>query len=244
MDKINISSVMEDVDIIASSKRPDTQKDIMADYVPVKKPRSVNPNASEVGKTKIKTNLRILNENYIEHPSENEVVKQTDKTKEKKMSLSTRALCAIEEIKIKRKKIEIKAVSSGRIVTKVDKDKKPFPFAGILCAFLFTAVFMYMLSLYVQIDDYSSQIVSLKNEMAELVEEETALKIKIENKFNLAMVEKIATEEYGMVKADNLPKKYITVTEDDVTEIYKTEPKSGLGVLLSAFGSALRALLE
>jgi len=51
-------------------------------------------------------------------------------------------------------------------------------------------------------------------QIAVLKEEAGRLEVQLENKYDLAEVERIATQEYGMVASSSLPKKYVSVTED------------------------------
>ena len=132
-----------------------------------------------------------------------------------------------------RKPLRAARRKSGPLVTEKVSSKSPFPIFAIATCFVVTAVFMYILSLYVKLDDYNADISSMQNQIAELGEQATVLEVSIERKFNLDMVEKIATEEYGMVSVDGLPKSYVSVSGEDEygTESSadgKTEEKSSV----------------
>ena len=62
----------------------------------------------------------------------------------------------------------------------------------------------------------------------ELKEEVTRLELQMESKFDLDEIERIATEEYGMVVSTSLSKKYVSVaTGEDVWEETKREEEPG-----------------
>lgn len=124
-----------------------------------------------------------------------------------------------------------------RVITKKAAVSTPIPISLILSCVLLAAVFMYMLSLSVQIEECSSSIDSLQNRIAELKEESTQLEVQLENKYDLDEVERIATQEYGMVVASSLQKKYISVSpESDIwEETEKEEKESAIDRIFSSF---------
>lgn len=155
-----------------------------------------------------------------------------------------------EELSLVPKKAEEELLptedTGAKVVTRKAAVKAPVPVAIILCSILITSVFMYMLSLYVQIQECNQSIASLQSTIAQKKEESTRLEVQIESKYDLDEIERIATEEYGMVSADSLPKRYISVTSgEDVAEaIGEGAEESGISKLLSGFASAIRDLLE
>ncbi|MBR2616463.1 MAG: hypothetical protein IKC69_07280 [Clostridia bacterium] len=115
----------------------------------------------------------------------------------------------------------------AKVVTRATARTKPVPLAMIVSCVLIAAVFMYMLSLYVQIEEYSHSIDTMESEIAGMKEEVTQLEVQLENKYDLDEVERIATQEYGMVAASTLPKKYVSVTEEkEVWQEVEEEEKS------------------
>ena len=114
----------------------------------------------------------------------------------------------------------------ARIVTTKVRVKAQVPLAIIFSCVLVAAVFMYMLSLYVQIEEYSYSIDQMESRIAKLRDEATQLEIRLENKYDLAEIERVATQEYGMVQESILPKKYVSITDgEDVWEETKNEPE-------------------
>ncbi len=124
-----------------------------------------------------------------------------------------------------------------RVVTRAAAVSAPVPLALIASCVVLAVVFMYMLSLTVQIEEYSSSIDSLQNRIAELKDETTQLEVQLENKYDLDEVERIATQEYGMVMSSSLQKKYISVSsENDVwEETEKEKEESAIEKFFSSF---------
>ena len=114
-----------------------------------------------------------------------------------------------------------------RVITRAVAAKAPVPLSIIFSCALIAVVFMYMLSLSVQIEEYTLSIDEIESQIAELKEEATQLEVQMENKYDLDEVERIATQELGMVAASSLPKKYVSVSkEGDVWEETEKEEKS------------------
>ena len=148
--------------------------------------------------------------------------------------------------KLNRELVETPAASpAAREKIKITTERKPLPIALIVSVLLITAVFMYMLSLNVQIEEYSRSISSMEGEIAALKEEATRLEVELESKYDLDEIERISTQEYGMVSADSLPKTYISVNEEG--EVYETSElaeENGVSKLISGFLSTLRSLFD
>ncbi len=148
-------------------------------------------------KKRISGNLHKLNRSLVEHPKE-------------------------EKGEIVRKED-----NGARVETRAAAVSAPIPLAFIFSLFILVAVFMYMVSLNVQVEEYSHSIDVMESRIAELKEETTQLEVQLESKYDLDEVERIATQEYGMVLGSTLSKKYISVSsEEDVwQETEKVEEK-------------------
>lgn len=118
----------------------------------------------------------------------------------------------------------------ARVVTKKVASKTQIPFAYMLSLILVTGVLMYVLFLFVQVEEYSKSISEMESRIAELKEEATRLEVQLESKYDLDEIERIATQEYGMVVSSTLPKKYISVSasEDLWQEVVDEDEKPGL----------------
>lgn len=133
-----------------------------------------------------------------------------------------------------------RAVREPKFITvrKERKERKPFPLGIVLVLAMITALFLFMMMNYAEIDQYNGEIRDLQNTMAKLQNEQKKLEVRLDNKDDRATFEQFAVEELGMVKADTLDKYIVTLSPSDKTEImeYEDEEDSGFGYLL--FGLA------
>ncbi len=136
------------------------------------------------------------------------------------------------------------AVREPRFVTvrKKKQDRTPFPFGLVAILVLITAMFLFMMMNYAQIDQYKGSIRDLQDEVAALQAEQKKLDVRLENKDDRAAFEAFATEQLGMVKSDSLNKYIITLSPQDKTEImeYEPEEEDGFGYLFSGLAEVVR----
>ena len=148
----------------------------------------------------------------------------------------------------KRKMARRKATREPKFITvrKQRKERKPFPFGVVVVLTLITALFLFMMMNYAEIDQYNGEIRDLKNEIAEMQAEQKKLEVRLENKDDRAAFEKYATEQLGMVKSDTLDKYIVTLSPEDKTEImeYEDEKDTGFGYLLSGLAEVMRGFFE
>ena len=179
-----------------SGRKAERKETHVADsYSPKVRPRETHPDEISPEK-RISKNLNKLNRRLVDTP-------------------------AGEMVRGKEEKSEAEAGEDRgiKVVTRTAARVAPVPLAMIFSCALIAVVFMYMLSLNVQIEEYSYSIDLMESQIAELKEEATKLEVQLENKYDLDEVERIATQEYGMVAASSLPKKYVSVIEEkDVWE--------------------------
>lgn len=137
-----------------------------------------------------------------------------------------------------------RAVREPKFITvrKERKERKPFPLGIVMVLALITALFLFMMMNYAEIDQYNGEIRDLQNTLAKLQNEQKKLEVRLENKDDRAAFEQFAVEELGMVKADTLDKYIVTLTPEDKTEImeYEDEEDSGFGYLLSGLAEVMR----
>lgn len=133
----------------------------------------------------------------------------------------------------------------AKVKTSRSSVKGSAPVAIIFSCVLVVLVFMYMLSLNVTVEEYSKSVSELQSDISKLKEEATQLEVQLESRYDLDEVERIATQEYGMVSADSLPKKYVSVSEDtDVMLVQPGEEENGLHTLVTGLVSAIRDMLS
>lgn len=138
-----------------------------------------------------------------------------------------------------------KKVNVGEMERRSEIAKTPFPIPYIICIILLTVIFLYVIHLYIEIDDLNSELTDYNNMIVEMKREQTDLEIKKNSMYDLEEIERIAREEYGMVNKDQLPKQYITPDSEDNIEIIETKSSEvAPGALMSGFAKAISNLLS
>lgn len=134
------------------------------------------------------------------------------------------------------------AVRDPRFITvrKERADRKPFPLGMLMILVLITALFLFMMMNFAELDQYNSEIRDLNNELAELKTEQKKLETRLEGRDDLNAYKLFAEEQLGMV-ADEGERRYVKLNPEDKTEImeYDDEGEGG-GYLLSGLAEVLR----
>lgn len=228
----------------STEKKAAPEKDPMEGYVSRPNPRKGYAGEKPNGE-RIRSNLNRINKRYVAIPYRNREEKgmETEPAAPTAGGVRRRATriptTRADNSSISRRRVAGSVKTRVEVVTEKNTARKPFPLGVILCCIAVTALFMYMISLEIRIDDYSSNISSLKGEIGQINDEITSLDLRLQSKYDLDEIERIAVEEYGMVRADTLPKKYVSLAGEDVTEVIPPEESSGLGNLLSVFAALL-----
>ena len=135
-----------------------------------------------------------------------------------------------------------------RIHTIPQIERKPFPIAFIFTALMCSLLFMYMIYNIVRINEYTIDIAKLKSRLSELTAQQNELTLKLDKKNDLVEIERIATQEYGMVKRDKVAKQYVNVGDGDVIEVETSDESDtvadGLSSLMSAISSNFGDILD
>ncbi len=96
----------------------------------------------------------------------------------------------------------------------------------LLCIAAVLIVGGYLLYSHIALNNVSDQLIRAKNELTALEGEAGALQVSIDTKNQMGEIERIATEELGMVKIENYQIQTINLLTDDTIEIVKDEPKN------------------
>ena len=144
----------------------------------------------------------------------------------------------------------IKVVAAVKELPKVRtiKAKKtvPFPTSVVFVSVICTVLFMFMMLTMAQINEFTQDISALQNELSELVKQEEELKLNVELKNDLRVIEDTAVNELGMVKSDEVKKQYVIIGTEDKIEVVEPETTddSLLNTVMSSIGENFRELLE
>lgn len=157
-----------------------------------------------------------------------------------------------------RKKTVAKKRKAVRTVRRTSD--RPFPFAFIVMAAMSTVLLMYIIYNLVSLNEMTIELAESQSMLTQLVNEEKELSLKLELKNDLLEIEKIATEEYGMVKNDKVVKQYINIEGEDKIEVNAEKSRASVemqnsneadheenGVfsnVMSAFAKRFEKLLE
>lgn len=139
-----------------------------------------------------------------------------------------------------------RAVREPRFITvrKQRTDRKPFPLGMLLILGLITALFLFMMMNFAELDQYNSEIRDLNNELAELKTEQKKLETRLEGRDDLNAYKTFAEEQLGMV-ADEGEKRYVKLNPEDKTEIMEyDDEEGGTGYLLSGLAEVLRGFFS
>lgn len=115
---------------------------------------------------------------------------------------------------------------------------------------LFAVVVMMIIYSFSAISEFKQEISSLENKKAELTEEISELSLRMDMKEDIRTIEKIATEELGMVKSNRVESKYINLTEGDRIEVVNnsdgadTNDYGIFSTMLSTVGSNWDTVLD
>lgn len=143
----------------------------------------------------------------------------------------------------------MRAVRTVEVVNVKKKDKSPFPWSVVLVAALMTALFLFMMMNYAEVDKYRSENAQLSNQLASLEKDQAELEVELGNKYDLKEIREYATEELGMVHVNEMPVNnihYITVEQEDATEMHEYDDgeEGGFGFLLTGLGEVIKDFLK
>lgn len=128
---------------------------------------------------------------------------------------------------------------------RVEKQKAPMGIIlGIVIAFVLLLGVVYSFS---QISESNAELSAMKTKIAEVEAEAAKMSLIIEEKNDIGVIEKRATEELNMVKEGSVQKKYITVSGGDRIVLENTEAeeeKGFFGSMLSSVSATFEDLLD
>ena len=126
----------------------------------------------------------------------------------------------------------------GKVKTVKSEKKKPFPMTALFMAILCTGLLMFMVVSYVQINEYTVEVASLRSELNDMVDQDKELSLALEKKNDMLEIERKAGE-LGMVKVDQLTKKHIALSQEDKIEVIEDEPSRDSTVVTTIMSSII-----
>lgn len=134
-----------------------------------------------------------------------------------------------------------------KVKTVKEKTKRPFPISAVVMVTICTLLLMFLVLSYVQINEYTIEVASLRGELSDLAGQKKELALNLEQKNDMMAIEEYAKDNLGMVKSDQLTKKHISLDQQDKVEVVETEPTEDVTVVagvMSAIGENFRGLWE
>ncbi len=144
----------------------------------------------------------------------------------------------------------IKVVAAVNDVPKVRtikaKKNMPFPTSVVFVSVICTVLFMFMMLTMAQINEFTQDISALQNRLSELQKQEEELRLDVELKNDLRVIEDAAVNKLGMVKADEVKKQYVVIGNEDKIEVVEPETTedSLINTVMSSIGENFRELVE
>ncbi len=126
------------------------------------------------------------------------------------------------------------------------KKTMPFPTSVVFVSVICTVLFMFMMLTMAQINEFTQDISALQNKLSELQKQEEELRLDVELKNDLRVIEDAAVNELGMVKADEVKKQYVVIGNEDKIEVVEPETTedSLINTVMSSIGENFRELVE
>lgn len=127
------------------------------------------------------------------------------------------------------------------IHTIVVEKKYSFPLSIVLIALCFTVLIMAIVTTSVQISEITTENSALERKYNSMVSEENELRLLLETRDDLRVVEDMAKEDLGMVKKDQVERYYLTVHKEDKIELVEKVEESDISFFdgIMSFGGSL-----
>ena len=238
-----------DGDIMVTShshvKKEKPQEKLMNEqgFAPKVKPRSVNAAAAVDVPGRTTANRETLNKHYVTSPTRVRTATiaaapPTDLVLHRYRERVQAGVVSAEAVKSR--PAAVRSTTKRYVVTRAVEHKRTFPFFTmfLVCVLIASSLF-YLFYLNIQADGYKESISSLQSEISSLRDERTLLQVKFDAKYNLPLISQLAVEEYGMVSADSLPKKYVTLASSDSIQVMgeqESDSSSWWSAVSSIFG--------
>lgn len=161
-------------------------------------------------------------------------------------SAKTAAARKASSTALEKRRTESPAKSAKKVRTKVRlntiaaEKKYSFPVSIVLTALLFTGLIMMIITSSVEISAVTASNVALQNQYAATVKDANELRLLLETRDDLRVVEEMARNELGMVKKDEVAHYYISVRQQDKIELVEQDDVKSESLIdrLVEFGSS------
>lgn len=161
---------------------------------------------------------------------------------EKTVSGAEKKAAESSAVSVKEKTAVKKKVKSVVNIHTIAAEKKyAFPMSLVIVALCFTVLIMSIVTTLVQVSEITTENSALQRQYNSLVSEENELRLRLETRDDLRVVEAMAKDELGMVKKDQVERYYLTVHKEDRIEIVEEAPEEKTSIVdnIMSFGGSL-----
>ena len=175
-----------------------------------------------------------------------EVGSSEDKMTSSKAKRKSRAMVRSRALEEDNVKVVAAVKELPKVRTIKAKRTVPFPTSVVFVSVICTVLFMFMMLTMAQINEFTRDISTLQGELSELQKQEEELRLDVELKNDLRIIESAAVNELGMVKSDEVKKQYIVIGNEDKIEVIEPETTedSLMNTVMSSIGENFRELME
>lgn len=132
-------------------------------------------------------------------------------------------------------------------VLRIKRHKKSFPLIAFSAVIIMAVALFLVVSSSVKLMEADSEIAELKSQISKMEDTEALLNSRLEEKNNLSEIERIASEDLGMIRSEYVSVRFVNSTSNGsknngVVSLYKTDDEKNksdnavIGTLLSALG--------
>ena len=135
----------------------------------------------------------------------------------------------------------------GRHSAELRVRRSPFPVGTIVLIIVFTLTLMATISSFAQLSEYRADISVLENTQTKLELDRSRLTGLVESREDVRVIEKIATQDIGMVSAELAKGRFVSLADSDRVEVIEDAPEKEDGVfatILSAIAVNLGELSD
>lgn len=184
---------------------------------------------------------------YEEKNKKSKSVRKGEKSaRSAKLNTRTREMVKNHALESNDRKVVAAVKELPEVRTIKAKKTVPFPTSVVLVSVICTVLFMFMMLTMAQINEFTQDISALQTQLSSLQKQEEELKLNVELKNDLRVIEDAAVNELGMVKADEVSKQYVVIGNEDKIEVVEPETteNSLVNTVMSAIGENFKALME
>lgn len=124
--------------------------------------------------------------------------------------------------------------SSGRSTEQRASRRRQLPAGAITLAIVFAVLVLVIIYSFAQVSEVKNEMTALESQQTALIEQQGELSLKLEKRDDIRVIQDIAMNQLGMVSADRVESRYITLSSGEKISVEENQESVGNGTLLSA----------